>query len=263
MTGGDPDDCVRVDRQGDVAIVTLDRPERRNALGRDFSAAMQRRLDEVEDMGVGAVVLTGAGPVFCGGGDLTEIMSPTSADPREDFRLIRGYNRVVSRIRHLDQPVVAAVNGPAVGGGAALALACDVAVAAESAQYVFAFGRIGLAGADMGCAYLLPRAVGPVRAAHLMLSSGSLTASEGLALGLFTEVVPDGDVVAAAVQLAARIATGPFAATAATKMALRRGETTDLDTVLDYEAYLQTVQFAHPDHKARLAEFLRGSRARG
>jgi enoyl-CoA hydratase/carnithine racemase len=254
------DDAVLLERRGDVAVLTLNRPDARNALGRDFSAVMNRRLDEVEgDPGVGAVVLTGAGSVFCGGGDLAQIMSSTTSDPVQDFSLIRGYNRVVSRIRRLDQPTVAAVNGPAVGGGAALAMACDMAVAAQSGSYVFAFGRIGLAGADMGCAYLLPRLVGPVRAAHLMLSAGTLDADQGAALGVFLDVVPDGQVVDAAVRLATPLAAGPRAANAATTMALRRGETTDLDTVLDYEAYLQTVQFAHPDHKSRLAGF-RGRR---
>jgi len=258
-----PDDTVLLERRGDVAVLTMNRPDHGNALGLDFSAVMNRRLDEVEaDPDIGAVVLTGAGSVFCGGGDLAEIMSSTTSDPSRDFSLIRGYNRVVSRIRRLDQPTVAAVNGPAVGGGAALALACDMAVAAQSATYLFAFGRIGLAGADMGCAYLLPRVVGPVRAAHLMLTAGALTADQGRALGVFLDVVPDAEVVDAAVTLAAPLAAGPRAANAATKMALRRGETTDFDTVLDYEAYLQTVQFSHPDHQSRLAGFRRGRPAR-
>jgi len=259
VSAGSADGTVLLERRGDVAVLTMNRPDAGNALGRDFSAVMHRRLDEVEaDPAIGAVVLTGAGAVFCGGGDLAQIMSPTSSDPVQDLALIRGYNRVVSRIRRLDQPTVAAVNGPAVGGGAALAMACDMAVAAQSGAYLFAFGRIGLAGADMGCAYLLPRLIGPVRAAHLMLSAGTLTAGEGRAAGAFLDVVPDGEVVDAAVALATPLAAGPRAANAATTMALRRGETTDLDTVLDYEAYLQTVQFAHPDHKSRLAGFRQG-----
>ena len=263
MSRAATDNTVLLEKRGNVAVVTLNRPDSGNALGVDFSAVMQRRLDEVEaDPDCGAIVLTGAGSVFCGGGDLAEIMSPTGSDPSRDFALIRGYNRVVSRIRRLDQPTVAAVNGPAVGGGAALALACDMSVAARSGTYQFAFGRIGLAGADMGCAYLLPRVVGPVRAAHLMLTAGTLTADEGRTLGAFLDVVPDGEVVDAAVRLATTLAAGARAANAATKMALRRGETTDFDTILDYEAYLQTVQFSHPDHKSRLAGFRRGGRPR-
>ncbi len=154
------DDEVLVERHGAVAHLVLNRPEKRNPLGPGFSPAMHRALDKVEaDPGIAAVVLTGNGPVFCGGGDVSEIMSPEPTDLEREFDLIRGYNRVVSRIYHFEQPIIAAVNGPAVGGGACLAMACDIAIAAEGARYDFAFGRIGLAGADMGATHLLQRLV--------------------------------------------------------------------------------------------------------
>src|SRR3972149_5406667 len=156
---GEPE--VVLERRGAVARVVLNRPGRRNALGRGTLPAMHAVLDEVErDPSIGAVVVAGRGPVFCAGGDVDESMSPEPTDREREFDMIRGYNRVAWRLFHLDPPVIAAVNGPAAGGGAALAMACDIAIAAESARYDFVFGRIGLSSADMGCTYLLPRLVG-------------------------------------------------------------------------------------------------------
>lgn len=253
---------VVLERVGAVARITINRPERRNSLGLGFAAAMNRVLDDVDGSPeLGAVVLTGAGSVFCGGGDLAEIMSTAPGDPGADLRVVRGYNRIVGRLRRLDVPVVAAVNGPAVGGGAALALACDIAVAASGASYIFAFERIGLSGADMGCSALLVKAVGPVRAAHLMLTSGTVTASEALRLGLFVDVVSPERLPAVAESLAARIAAGPRHGNAATKLALRRGAETSFDSVLEYEAYVQTVQFSDREHKDRLGAFLAAKEA--
>jgi enoyl-CoA hydratase/carnithine racemase len=257
--GGDPSPEVVLERLGPVARITINRPERRNALGAGFTAAMMARLDEIEgDPNVGAVILTGAGTVFCGGGDLFEIMSTEPGDAARDLTLIRGYNRVVARLRRLDVPVVAAVNGPAVGGGAALALVCDIAIASDRASYAFAFERIGLAAADMGCAALLVRALGPLRAAHLTLTSGTLSAVEAMELGLVAEVVEHDRLPAAAERLAQRIAAGPRRANAATKLAIHRGAQMDLETVLEYEAYVQAVQFSEPEHKQRLGAFLTG-----
>lgn len=251
--------CVRVELIGPVARVVIDRPHRRNAMGEQFSEDMQAAFDVVERSDVGAVVLTGAGSVFCAGGDVQEIMSVDSSDPVRDFHLIRGYNRVISRIRGLDQPVVAAVNGIAVGGGVALALACDLALAGASARYLFAFERIGLAAADMGCASMLARAVGPLRAAQLLLTSGEVAGPQGVDLGLFVSVHEDDELQSAALALAERLANGPRRANASTKLAIHRAAHVDLETALEYEAYVQTVRFADVEHKERLAQ-LRGAR---
>lgn len=249
-------DEVLVERHGAVARLVLNRPDRRNALGVGFSAAMHRALDEVEaDDGIAAVVLTGNGPVFCGGGDIVEIMSPEPTDLEREFDLVRGYNRVVSRIYHFERPVVAAVNGPAVGGGACLAMACDIAVAAESARYDFAFGRIGLAGADMAATHLLQRLIGPMRAAHLVLTGGSVSAPQGREWGVFVDVVAADELLAAAHDIADSIAVQNRAATTITKLAMRRGYDLDLDAALEYEAYLQSYAFRTAGHKQRLAAF--------
>jgi enoyl-CoA hydratase/carnithine racemase len=254
---GDPH--VILERRGAVARIVLNRPARRNALGRDTLPALHAVLDEVErDPAIGAVVVTGRGPVFCAGGDLDEIMSTGPTDREREFDMIRGYNRVAWRLHHLDPPVIAAVNGPAAGGGAALAMACDIAIAAESARYDFVFGRIGLASADMGCTYLLPRLVGRVRASYLVLTARSVAAREGLALGLFAEVVADEQLEAAAMTLAEQIAAGPRRANIISKLALRRAEHVDFGTELEYEAYFQAFAFGTEDHKQRLRAFRAG-----
>ena len=245
--------CIRLETIGAVARVVIDRPEQRNALGLSFAADIHAALDVLEADGAGAVVLTGSGTVFCAGGDLREIMEPSRVDPVSDYHVIRGYNRVVSRIRQLDQVVIAAVNGPAVGGGAALALACDLAVAARSARYHFAFERIGLSAADMGCVALLSRAIGPTRAAQLLLLSGTVDADEGLRLALFAEVHEDDALQDAALALATRLASGPRRANASTKLALNRTGHVDLDTAMEYEAFLQAVRFSDSEHKTRLS----------
>ncbi len=256
------DDEVVVERRGAVARVLLNRPQKRNPLGLGFSAAMHRALDEVEsDPAIAAVVLSGNGPVFCGGGDVSEIMSPEPTDLEREFELVRGYNRVISRIYHFERPLIAAVNGPAVGGGACLAMACDIAIAAESARYDFAFGRIGLAGADMGATHLLQRLVGPVRAAHLVFTGGSIVAEQGRDWGIFVDVVAPAELMPAADRIAATIATQSRPATAITKLAMRRGYDLDFDAALEYEAYLQSFAFRTEGHKKRLAAFhKRGAR---
>lgn len=250
------DDQILIERQGAVARIVLNRPEKRNPLGLEFSSSMLQALDKVEaDPGIAAVVLVGNGPVFCGGGDIKEIMSPEPTDLEREFDLIRGYNRVVSRIYHYERPIIAAVNGPAVGGGACLAMACDIAIAAESARYDFAFGRIGLAGADMGATHMLQRLVGPMRAAHLILTGGSISALEGREWGVFVDVVAADKLLSEAQRIAESIAVQNRAATTITKLALRRGYDLDFNTALEYEAYLQSYAFRTEGHKQRIATF--------
>jgi enoyl-CoA hydratase/carnithine racemase len=245
-------------RADGVATITLARPERRNALGLGFTAAMLAALDEVEgDPAIGAIVLTGAGPVFCGGGDLGEIMSPEATDPEPELVLVQGYNRVIGRLHYSPLPVIAAVNGPAVGGGACLGMACDIALAGPRARYDFLFGRIGLSGADMAATQLLTRIVGAQRAAYLILGERSLDAEQGVACGVFAErFAEEAELLPAAQAMAARIAGGSRRATAISKLSLRRGQEMTLEAALGYEAYLQSFAFRSDEHKARLAAHL-------
>jgi len=248
---------VSLDRKGAIAIITLDRPERRNSLGTAFSTTLLAVFDKaLEDAELGAIILTGRGSVFCSGGDIREIMSTDPRPIEQDFELVLGFNRAVARIRGCPIPVVGAINGPAVGGGAALAMACDFALASPGATYDFLFDRAGLSSADMGCAFMLARAVGPMRASRILFTGASLAADELVALGLVTEVVPVHALLARALEVAERVAAGPLWATKATKLALRRSEAIDFETAIEYEAYVQSAIMASAEHKRRLQGLL-------
>jgi enoyl-CoA hydratase/carnithine racemase len=239
-----------------IATITMNWPDRVNAMGAAFSADFGRVLDRVAaDPEVRVLILTGAGKVFCGGGDLNEIMSPDPTDMEREFELVRGYNRIARRLHHFDLPVIAAINGPAVGGGAGIALACDFAIAADSARYDLYFHRVGLSAADVGVPWLLTRAIGPSLAGYYVLTGGSIDADAGLRLGLFAQVVPGADLMSAARAAAARIAAAPQAAVRISKLSLRRGANMDLDTNLELEAYLQSYAFRTDSHKQRVGEY--------
>ncbi len=254
LSSADARTAILVERRDGVAIVTLNRPRERNPLGLAFPDQMLGVLQQLDDdPGLHAVVLTGAGNVFCAGAELGKVVSPEGIDAELQFRFIRGLHRVIQRIRDLDLPVIAAVNGAAVGGGAALAMACDIAVASDKARYFFAFGRLGAAACDMGCSYLLPRIVGSVRARHWLLTGASVEAEAGRAAGLFVDVVPGKRLLDAALAIAASIKQAtPRRAGAASKLSIARGEDTDLQACLNYEIYVQNYLFSTDDHKARL-----------
>jgi len=247
-----------------IATVTFDWPERVNALGVDFSADFGKVLDRIEaEPGVRVMILTGAGRAFCGGGDLEEIMSPEPTDMEREFELVRGYNRAARRLYDLDIPVIAAVNGPAAGGGVGLAMACDFALAAESARYDLSFHRVGLSGADVGVPWLLTRAIGPALAHYYVLTAGSIDAATGLRLGLFAEVLPAERLLPAARAAAQRIAAAPAPAVRVSKLALRSCLNTDLRTNLELEAYLQSYAFRTPGHKQLVGDYRRRIAGKG
>lgn len=249
---------ILVERRDGVAVVTLNRARERNPLGLDFPGAMLRILDGLEDdPDLHAVVLTGAGSVFCAGAELGKVVHPDGVDGEVQFRFIRGLHKVVQRIRDLELPVIAAVNGAAVGGGAALAMACDIAVASERASYFFAFGRLGAAACDMGCSYLLPKIVGTIRAKHWLLTGATIEAEQGKASGLFVDVVADDRLLPTALEIAAAIKLAtPRRAAAASKLAIVRSDDADLQTCIGYEAYVQTYLFSTDDHKTRLRSLM-------
>src|SRR5437763_7363723 len=186
---------VLVERARDgVALVTLDRPERMNAMAFDVMIPLRDALREVSsDNDVRVVVLTGAGTAFCSGADLEDpgrvpgiegLTLPTIA-----LRSMELLDDVIVTIRRIHQPVIAAVNGPAIGGGFCLALACDIRVAAEPAYFRAAGISNGLTASELGLSYLLPRAIGSSRAAELMLTGRDLPAAEAATIGLLSEVV--------------------------------------------------------------------------
>ena len=193
------------------------------------------------------------------GRDVDEIIGALQgADARTLLDFTRMTGAVVERMRRLPMPIIAAVNGTAAGAGAVIALAADLRLVASSAKFHFLFTKVGLAGADMGSAYLLPRVVGLGRATELLLLGDPVDAEEAHRIGLATGVVADGDLPAEAAALARRFADGPATAYAATKVLISREQDMDLGSAIEMEAFAQALLMAGDDH----AEFYRAFTAR-
>jgi enoyl-CoA hydratase/carnithine racemase len=243
-----------------VATVTFDRPEKLNALTFDVYADLRDLLAELplrEDVQV--LVLTGTGRGFCSGGDVQEIIGELQAkDPRTLLEFTRMTGAVVQRMRECPLPVVAAVNGIAAGAGAVLALAADFRLLARSASFSFLFTRVGLAGADMGAAYLLPRLVGLGRATELLMLGDTVLPDRAVDIGLALEVVEDERLPEAAQALATRLADGPALAHESTKMLLSREVDMGLAGSLELEAMTQALLMQSADHAEFYRAFMEG-----
>src|SRR5919106_3203629 len=241
-----------------VATITLDRPERLNALTFEIYDELRHtfRALSSED-GVRAIVITGSGKAFCSGGDVHDIIGALFA---RDYQGLLDFTRMtcdlVLAIRECRRPVIAALNGTTAGAGAVIAAACDVRIAATSARIAFLFTKVGLAGADMGAAWLLPRIVGVGRATELLLTGDFITADEALRIGLYNRVVADGEALDAATALAAQLARGPALALGITKDALNREANMDLQAALDAEAQIQASLMQHADFREAYAAFV-------
>src|SRR5215212_1589055 len=236
-------------REG-VAWVTLNRPERLNALTfevyRELTDAFAALQTERE---VRAVVLTGAGRAFCSGGDVRDIIGELQGRDAEGLlEFTRMTCELVRNIRALRKPVIASLNGITAGAGACIALASDLRIASTEARIAFLFVKVGLSGADMGAAHLLPRLVGLSKAAELLYTGDFLTADEALACGLYNKVVQPEQLEAETRSLAGRLARGPSFALAVTKEMLDREMSVSLDTALELEAQAQAVCMQHPDY---------------
>lgn len=238
-----------------VATVTFDRPERLNALTFEVYADLRDLLAELEHRDdANVLVITGKGRGFCSGGDVDEIIGPLlEMDSRGLLEFTRMTGAVVERIRRLPIPVIASVNGVAAGAGAVIALAADLRLLAQSAVFHFLFTKVGLAGADMGAAYLLPRIVGLGRASEILLLGDEVPAAEAGAAGLATSVVADGQLEAETKALARKLADGPTQAYRVTKMLLGREQDMDLGSAVELEAFAQALLMTGEDH----AEFYR------
>jgi len=241
-----------------VATITLNRPDRLNALTFDVYRELRdafRALDG--EPGVRAVVITGAGRAFCSGGDVEDIIGALFA--RDDAGLLE-FTRLtcdlILAMRQCRRPIVAALNGTVAGAGAVIAAASDVRIAAESAKIAFLFVKVGLSGADMGAAWLLPRIVGSGRAAELLMTGDFVTAEEALRIGLYNRVVADGETLAAATSFAEQIAEGPSFALEITKEALDREATADFRSALDSEAQIQASLMTHADFREAYDAFV-------
>ena len=246
---------------GGVGVVTFDRPDRLNALTFDVYADLRDLLAEIEHRDdVSVLLITGEGRGFCSGGDVHEIIGKLlEMDTKGLLEFTRMTGAVVEAMRRLPMPIIAAVNGVAAGAGAVIALAADLRILAESASFHFLFTKVGLAGADMGSAYLLPRVVGLGRATEYLLLGEPIDAGRAVEVGLATKVVGDAELVRVATDLALQLASGPTLAYGSTKILLSRELDMDLGSSIELEAFTQALLMTSEDH-AEFYEAFTGKR---
>ncbi len=248
-------------QDGAIVTVTLNQPETRNAITDlavvDALVAAIERLNA--DPGVRAAILTGAGKAFSSGANLKRMLDPAAGlvDPlpaRTRVNYQAGIQRVPLAFAAIEVPIIAAVNGPAVGAGCDLACMCDIRIAGESARFAESFVKVGIIPGDGG-AWLLPRILGMSRAAEMALTGDTIDAAQALAWGLVSRVVPDDALMPAARALAQRIAVNPPHAVRMTKRLLREGQSMSLESLLHLSAAMQSLAHATADHKEAVAAF--------
>jgi enoyl-CoA hydratase/carnithine racemase len=241
-----------------VATITLNRPERLNALTFDVYRELTDTFSLIrDDDAVRVVVITGAGRAFCSGGDVHDIIGELfSRDMEGLLEFTRMTCELVRNIRALPKPVIASLNGTTAGAGACIALAADLRVASEEAKIAFLFVKVGLSGADMGAAYLLPRVVGLAKATELLYTGDFISASEAERIGLYNRVVPSSELTGVTHELVERLARGPAFALAKTKEMLNRELNMDLEAALECEAQAQAICMQHPDYREAYDAFV-------
>jgi len=242
----------RFERGSDgVAVLTFDRPETLNSLTFDIYGQLERLFHELDDdETVKAVVLTGHGRGFCSGGSVEDIIGPlleTELDGTLAFTRMTG--AVVRNMLRLQKPIVAAINGIAAGAGAVLALASDLRVMSEQAKFAFLFTKVGLTGADMGAAWLLPKVIGTGRAMELLLLGDKVDAETALRFGLANRVFGGEQLLPETLALARRLAHGPGLALAMTKQMVWNEWPMDLDAAIEQEAQAQALLLRSHDHR--------------
>jgi len=241
-------DSFRYEEADGVATITLDRPDRLNALTFEVYAELREVFDRVASRDdVRVVVITGAGRGFCSGGDVEAIIGALLG---QDMPRLLAFTRLtgalIAAMRALPKPVVAAINGVAAGAGAVIALAADFRIAVPSASLAFLFTKVGLAGADMGAAYLLPRVVGLARATELLMLGDRISADDALRIGLVNRVVPPEELLTEARALAVRLAAGPSFALGMTKTLLNQELDVDFAAAIEAEAQGQAICMQTP-----------------
>jgi enoyl-CoA hydratase/carnithine racemase len=248
----------RYDEEDGVATIRLDRPERLNALTFDSYAELRDAFVTLRSMdSVRSVRLIGTGRAFCSGGDVKDIIGKLFG--RSDAELL-AFTRMtcdlIGNIRALEKPVVAALNGTTCGAGAVIAAAADLRIAAESARIAFLFVKVGLSGADMGAAWLLPRLVGLGLATELLMLGDFVDSARAERIGLFNRVVPDAELEAESLKLAKRLADGTTRGLAVTKRMLDAEAHMTLPEALQAEGWIQAECMKHPDYREAYEAFL-------
>ncbi len=244
--------------QAGVRTLTLNRPDVLNSFNNDLLASLGKAVRDAEkDKVVRCLVITGAGRGFSAGQDLADVSERYKSDAPIELggHLREKYHPIISRIRSMEKPVIASINGVAAGAGCSLALACDLRIAAESASFIEAFINVGLAP-DSGSTFFLPRLVGFSKALELAFTGRKVKADEALQIGLVNRVVPDADLAAETTRLAGQLASLPTRAIGLTKRAINAAWNNDLEAQLDYEAMLQTTAGQTKDHREGISAFL-------
>jgi 2-(1,2-epoxy-1,2-dihydrophenyl)acetyl-CoA isomerase len=251
-------DTIRIETRDNVGTLVLNQPESLNALTLKMGNEIFSAVTDLVNKKVRAIVLTGAGRAFCAGGNLREMQEIARADGRaeaffdEPLRLI---NKCILAIRQTPLPFIAAVNGPASGGGCNLALACDFVLAAQSAKFSQAFVRVGLTP-DCGGTFILPRLVGWRRATELMMTGEVVDSARAAEMGMINAVVPDAELMDHAMKLAATVAAGPTAAIGRVKELLEASATSSYAEQLDLEREAQIKSGQTKDATEGIAAFV-------
>ena len=239
--------------KNNVAYITLNRPDKLNSFNREMALLLQEKLDECKSSEVRCVYITGAGKSFSAGQDLAEVADPERSGMQRI--LSEHYNPIVTRIRKLEKPVVAAVNGVAAGAGANIALCCDIVVAAESAAFIQAFSKIGLIP-DSGGTYTLPRLIGWQKASALMMLGEKVSAADAERMGMIYKTFPDETFAENAQNIASYLAEMPTKGLAYTKQILSMSFTTSFDEQLHDEDIFQQRAAQTEDYKEGVKAFL-------
>lgn len=255
-------DLVLQQQHGTILTVTLNLPEKRNPISdNEMVDALIAAFEAADrDIGVRAVILTGAGTAFSSGGDIKKmagggggLRDPLPAKTRRNYKA--GIQRLPLLFEALEVPVIAAVNGPAIGAGCDLACMCDIRIAGESARFAESFVKVGIVPGDGG-AWLLPRVVGFSKASEMALTGETIDARQALECGLVSRVVPDAQLAAAAREIAEKIAANPPHAVRMTKRLLRQAHTATLAGILETSAAMQALAHATADHDEALRAML-------
>jgi len=246
-----------VDSKG-IATITLNRPERLNALTFDVYRELTDFFADLRtETNIRVTVITGAGRAFCSGGDVHDIIGELfNRDMERLLEFTRMTCELVHNIRAAPQPIIASLNGTTAGAGACIALASDIRIASEEAKIAFLFVKVGLSGADMGAAYLLPRVIGLAKATELLYMGEFISAVEAERVGLYNRVVSIDQLASTTREFAERLAEGPAFALAKTKEMLNRELFSSLDTALEAEALAQAICMQHPDYREAYEAFV-------
>ncbi len=237
-----------------VGKITLNRPEKYNSFVREMALSLQSTLVNCEsDDSIRCILITGAGKAFCSGQDLKEAIDPQGPEIEQIVR--EHYNPIIKRIREIEKPVIAAVNGVAAGAGANLALACDIVTANQSAKFIQAFSKIGLIP-DSGGTYFLPRLIGLPKATAFMMTGEPVSSEKAEALGMIYAVYEDAEFESKTLELARSIAAMPTKGLGYTKRLLNQSFNNSLEDQLDLEAATQSLSAHADDHKEGIQAFL-------